>query len=187
MSIQPEKPSWQPNDLDARIAICVLVCCLVSTALTALDFRFSVGEMRLDIIQKMTACISCLLCCQDSTEASRKAGSLRVLVTAIGGVCGMAVVALDLILGSNPWMLALLMAAGLVPTLCLCRFAGAPAFNARLGAISYLLVAGTLTGTARLWYAFFRLVSTVFGAAVVTLVTWLMASRGHPRRSSAEV
>jgi hypothetical protein len=66
------------------------------------------------------------------------------------------------------------MTAGLVPTLCLCRLAGAPAFNARIGAISYLLVAATLTGPARLWYALFRLVSTVFGALVVWAVTALM-------------
>jgi uncharacterized membrane protein YgaE (UPF0421/DUF939 family) len=173
MQQQNNKTSWRPNGLDLRIAVCVLVCCLVSTVLTALDLKFPVGEMRLDVIQKMTACISCLLCCQDGVEDSRKAGGMRVLVTAVGGVCGMAVVAADLALGSNPWLLAPLMAAGLVPTLCLCRLAGAPAFNARIGAISYLLVAGTLSGSARLWYALFRLVSTVFGALVVWAVTAL--------------
>lgn len=178
MQAQTDKTSWHPNVLDARIAASVLVCCLASTALTALDLKFPVGEMRLDVIQKMTACISCLLCCQASAEETRKAGGLRVLVTAIGGVCGMAVVAADLALGSNPWVLALLMAAGLVPTLCLCRLAGAPAFNARIGAISYLLVAATLTGTARLWYALFRVVSTVFGALVVWAVTALMSRNG---------
>ena len=173
MQQQNNKTSWRPNGLDLRIAVCVLVCCLVSTVLTALDLKFPVGEMRLDVIQKMTACISCLLCCQDGVEDSRKACGMRVLVTAVGGVCGMAVVAADLALGSNPWLLAPLMAAGLVPTLCLCRLAGAPAFNARIGAISYLLVAGTLSGSARLWYALFRLVSTVFGALVVWAVTAL--------------
>jgi uncharacterized membrane protein YgaE (UPF0421/DUF939 family) len=173
MQQQNNKTSWRPNGLDLRIAVCVLVCCLVSTVLTALDLKFPVGEMRLDVIQKMTACISCLLCCQDGVEDSRKACGMRVLVTAVGGVCGMAVVAADLALGSNPWLLAPLMAAGLVPTLCLCRLAGAPAFNARIGAISYLLVAVTLSGSARLWYALFRLVSTVFGALVVWAVTAL--------------
>ena len=177
MQARNEITSWHPNALDVRIAVSVLVCCLVSTALTALDLKFPVGEMRLDIIQKITACISCLLCCQDDADATRKAGGLRALVTAIGGVCGMAVVAADLALGSNPWVLALLMTAGLVPTLCLCRLAGAPAFNARIGAISYLLVAATLSGPARLWYALFRLVSTVFGALVVWAVTVLSVSR----------
>lgn len=173
-----EKASWNPTVLDMRMAVCILVCCLASTALTALDLRFPVGEMRLDVLQKMTACISCLLCCQDTADTSRKAGAMRVLVTAVGGACGIAVVAADIALGSNPWVLALLMAAGLIPTLCLCRLAGAPAFNARIGAISYLLVASTLTGTARMWYALFRLVSTVFGAIVVWGVTSLMSGTG---------
>jgi len=161
--------------MDMRIAACVLVCLLVSNALTVLDLRFAVGEMRLDIIQKATACISCLLCCQDMADASRGAGAMRVLVTAVGAACGMAVVALDQLLGSNPWLLAVLTAVGVAATLCLCRLAGAPAFNARIGAISFLLVAGTLTGTARLWYAVFRLVSTVFGALVAWIVTSLMS------------
>lgn len=180
MHAQGEKITWRPNALDVRIAASVLVCCLMSTALTALDLKFPVGEMRLDIIQKMTACISCLLCCQDTADASRKAGAMRVLVTAVGGACGIAVVAADLALGSNPWLLAPLMAAGLVPTLCLCRLAGAPAFNARIGAISYLLVAATLSGPARLWYAVFRLLSTIFGASVVWGVTVLMSGKGRP-------
>lgn len=176
MKPSAETSSWKPSSLDLRMAISILVCCLVATTLSALNLKFPVGEARLEVIQKMTACISCLLCCQDGSGATRKAGALRVLVTAVGGLCGAVVVAVDLALGSNPWVLALLVAAGLVPTLCLCRLVGAPAFNARIGAISYLLVASTLTGSARLWYALFRLVSTVFGALVVWAVTALLAN-----------
>jgi len=166
--------SWLPGKLDLRIAICVLVCCLVSSALSALDLKFAVGEMRLEVIQKITACISCLLCCQDSTEASRKAGLTRVIVTAIGGVVGMGIVVLDQALGANLWILALLVAVGLLVTMSICRLARVPAFSARIGGITFLLVACTLTGTARLWYALFRVISTVFGALVVWLVTALM-------------
>lgn len=168
--------SWKPSMLDVRIATCVLVCLLTSNALTALDLRFAVVEMRLDIIQKATACISCLLCCQGTADDSRKAGGMRVLVTAVGAACGMAVVALDQLMGSNTWFLVVLMTLGLVVTLCLCRLTGAPPFNARIGAISFLLVASTITGTARLWYAVFRLVSTIYGALVTWGVTSLMTS-----------
>lgn len=181
MKTEAKIESWRPSALDVRIALCVFVCLIVSNVLTALNLKFPVGEMRLDIIQKATACISCLLCCQDTADASRKAGAMRVLVTLVGGACGMAIVALDQLLGSNMWVLALLMTVGLVATLCLCRLAGAPAFNARIGAISFLLVASTLTGTARLWYAVFRLVSTVFGALVTWVLTSLMTSREQSR------
>lgn len=166
-----EQSTWKPNALDLRMALSILTCCLVATTLSELGLKFPVGEARLDVIQKMTASISCLLCCQDGLEASRGAGRMRVLVTAVGGATGIAIVALDQLLGQNPGVLAILMGAGAILSLCLCRLAGAPAFNARIGTISFLLVAGTLAGTARIWYAIFRLVSTVFGALVVTLVT----------------
>lgn len=179
MKPEAKTESWKPSMLDVRLATCVFVCLATANMLTALHLTFPVGEMHLDVIQKATACISCLLCCQDTVDASRKAGALRVLVTAVGCACGMAVVALDQALGSNMWVLALLMTVGLLATLCLCRLAGAPAFNARIGAISFVLVASTLTGTARLWYAAFRMVSTVYGAAVTWAVTWLMTGRGQ--------
>lgn len=181
MKPEAKTESWKPSMLDVRIAACVLVCLLASNALTALNLKFAVGEMRLDVIQKATACISCLLCCQDTVDASRKAGAMRVLVTVVGCVCGMAVVALDQLLGSNTWVLVLLMVVGLMASLCLCRLAGAPAFNARIGAISFLLVASTLTGAARLWYALFRMVSTVFGALVTWGVTSLLTGGSQAR------
>lgn len=169
--------SWRPTMVDVRIVVSVVVCCLVATALSALDVKFAVGEMRLDIIQKLTACISCLLCCQADVPASTKAGTNRVLVTVVGCLVGVAVVGLDLLLGQNPWLLVLLMALGLLVTLCLCRLVGAPAVAARIGGISFLLVASTLTGPARLWYALFRVVSTIFGAIVSVLVTRFLPER----------
>lgn len=174
MVLEAQQQTWKPNALDVRIGLCVVICCLASNILTAFGLRFPVGEMRLEIIQKMTACISCLLCCQDGLEASRRAGLTRVLVTAVGGVIGTLIVVLDQLLGSNVWLLVPLLGTGLVTTMCTCRLAGAPAFNARIGGITFLLVACTLTGTTRVWYAFFRLISTVFGALVVSFVTKLM-------------
>lgn len=178
-----DAPIWKPTMLDLRMAACILICCAVATSLSALDIKWAVGEARLDIIQKVTACISCLLCCQDGLEASNKAGRMRVLVTAVGGVVGVGVVALDLALSSNVWLFVPVVAVGLVVTLCACRLAGAPAFNARIGGITFLLVACTLTGVNRLWYAVFRLVSTVFGALVVSAVTWF--AEGASRTRSA--
>ena len=165
--------SWQPNVLDARMAVSVLVCILVATILSSTDLTWPVGEAHLEVIQKMTACISCLLCCQDGLMASKGAGLNRVVVTMVGGLVGVAVTALDVALGGNPWTLVLLVPVGTVLTLCLCRLAGVPAFNARIGGITFILVSCTLTGTLRIWYAAFRLVSTVFAALVVLCVTWL--------------
>lgn len=176
MKPETAQPSWTPTMLDLRMTLSILICCLVATVLSELGLKFPVGEARLEIIQKMTACISCLLCCQDDVIASKKAGINRVIVTAVGGLVGVAVVALDMMLGSSPWILAVLVGAGVLTTLCLCRLTGVPAFTARIGGITFLLVACTLTGTLRVWYALFRLVSTVFGVLVVWLVTALVGT-----------
>lgn len=60
--------------LDVRIAVAILICFLVSTALSHAGFLFYIGERPLEIIQKMTACIACLLCCQDNLMISRRSG-----------------------------------------------------------------------------------------------------------------
>lgn len=167
--------------LDLRIVASVVIRCVVATTLSTLNVKFPVGEMQLDIIQMMTACISCLLCCQDRVDASKKAGITRVIVTAIGGVVGIGVVALHILLSSNPWLLIPLVGAGVLATLLLCKLAGVPYMNARIGCISFLLVACTLSGTARIFYALFRLISTVFGVLVVLLVTMVVSFTKVPR------
>ena len=106
--------------LDVRIAVAILICCLTSTILDHLGLRFQAGEMRLEVIQKMTACISCLLCCQDNVPVSKKAGINRLIITAIGGLVGIAVICIDNVLG-NPWIMVLMIALGILVTLFLCK------------------------------------------------------------------
>ena len=161
------------TQLDLSIVTSVLICCTVTTALSLSGMKFPVGEMRLDIIQMMTACISCLLCCQDNADTSKKAGITRIIVTTIGGIVGMGVVALHMMLGSNPWTLIPLVGLGVLITLLACKLANVPYMSARIGCITFLLVACTLSGQARMFYALFRLASTVFGAVVAFSVTSL--------------
>ena len=116
----------------------------------------------------MTACISCLLCYQDSTHASVKAGINRVIITAIGGAVGILAVLVD-------------GALGVLLTLFLCKCAHVPYINARIGGVTFILVSSTLSGDARIWYAVWRLVSTVYGALVVVLVTWVFLAI-HPKQ-----
>ena len=127
--------------------------------------------MRLEVIQKMTACISCLLCCQDNVPVSKKAGINRLIITAIGGLVGIAVICIDNVLG-NPWIMVLMIALGILVTLFLCKAAKVPYINARIGGVTFILVTCTLSGTARIWYGIFRFVSTFYSVLIVLLVTW---------------
>ena len=158
--------------LDVRIAVAILICCLTPTILDHLGLRFQAGEMRLEVIQKMTACISCLLCCQDNVPISKKAGINRLIITAIGGLVGIAVICIDNVLG-NPWIMVLMIALGILVTLFLCKAAKVPYINARIGGVTFILVTCTLSGTARIWYGIFRFVSTFYSVLIVLLVTWV--------------
>jgi len=42
--------------IDVRIAIAVAICALTATLLNHFDLKFAFGTMKLEIIQKMTAC-----------------------------------------------------------------------------------------------------------------------------------
>ena len=164
------------SGLDVRIAISVAICALTATVLNHFGWRFPYGNMQLEIIQKMTACITCLLCVQDNMPISKKAGVNRLIITAIGGACGILVTWIDTLVG-NEWLMVAMVALGVLATLMLCKLAKVPYINARIGGVTFVLVSCTLSGYARMWYAVFRFVSTFYGVLVVLLVTWLLQGR----------
>ncbi len=167
-----ENEKTKITGVDIRIAVSILLCCITAVALDVLGIKFSFGEMKLEIIQKMTTCIACLLCCQDSTKISFKAGINRLIITAIGGGVGLIAVLCDNAL-QNEWLMVCLIFAGVLATLLLCKVAKVPYINARIGGVTFILVSYTLSGPARFVYAIFRLVSTFYGVFVVLAVTWV--------------
>lgn len=158
--------------LDVRIAVAAGICFLTSTVLNHLGIKFAFGEMNLEVIQKMTACISCLLCCQDTAKVSLKAGINRLIITAVGGGVGAAVILIDNAVKID-WLMAVLVTGGVLITLFFCKCTGVPYVNARIGGVTFILVSCTLSGPSRIWYGVFRLVSTFYGVLVVLLITWL--------------
>ena len=122
-------------------------------------------------LQTMTAAISAVMAAQDSRALTLRAGITRLTVTAVGGALGIGVILLE-ILSSSPALALLLGTACLLLSVFGCKLAKAPAFQARIGALNFILVTMTLPGTElRLQYALFRLVSTLFGVLAVFLVT----------------
>ncbi|MCD7918240.1 MAG: FUSC family protein [Clostridiales bacterium] len=171
--MKPETEKLTVTLLDVRMAVCVLICYTASMLLSDVaGIKFTWGNYSLEIIQKMTCCISCFLCCQDNTKVSLKAGINRLIITAIGGIVAIVIIALDCVIG-NDWVEMLMIVVGVVLTLFLCKAAKVPYINARIGCVTLILVACTLNSTARIWYGVFRLVSTLFAVLVVLLVTWI--------------
>ena len=160
--------------LDLRIVLSVLICLLSAELLNQLGIKYHYGKMDLEILQHMTAAISCLLVCQKDGHTSTKAGINRIILTAIGGGLGIVIALFDNYIFYSPWLDVLLITIGVLAALFLCKLAGLPYVNARIGGVTCILVAGTLSGTARVPFAIFRFISTIYGAVISVLVTMLM-------------
>ncbi len=159
--------------LDIRMAVSVLICYTVAMLLgDVAGVKFTSGNYSLEIIQKMTCCITCFLVCQDNTKVSLRAGINRLIITFIGGAVAICIIAINNATGSD-WLQMILIVLGVVLTLYLCKLAKVPYVNARIGCVTLILVSCTLGSTARIWYGIFRLVSTLFGVLVSLLVTWV--------------
>ncbi|MDR1466127.1 MAG: aromatic acid exporter family protein [Treponema sp.] len=143
------------TSISLKIGIAVGICLLMA--------------MIIPEFQTMTACISVLLCVQNKGKESGKAGLIRLAVTAIGGFIAILVTIADNLIGSQ-WFFIAMIILGLIVTLSLCQFAHLPAFNARIGGVTFILVVLTKTGTDRISYALFRLLSTSYGAATAVAV-----------------
>jgi uncharacterized membrane protein YgaE (UPF0421/DUF939 family) len=120
--------------------------------------------------QAMTACITTLLCVQEGITPSWKAGLVRLLVTAVGGLVGIFAVFIDELAGLSHQAVLIVM-AGLLLTLFGCKLARTPLFNARIGGVTFILVVLTKTGPDRIYYSFFRLLSTLYGVIAVIIAS----------------
>jgi uncharacterized membrane protein YgaE (UPF0421/DUF939 family) len=120
--------------------------------------------------QAMTACIAVLLCVQEGVKESWKACVIRLLITVVGGITGIIVVLADNAMG-NQGLFILMISAGILLTFFGCKLAKVPVFNSRIGCVTFILVVLTKTGDDRIWYALFRLLSTLYGAVAVMVVS----------------
>ncbi len=173
------KPNMEPaklemNLIDIKILIAIGICLMTSTVLNSLGIKYSYGDMRLDVVQKATAAISCLLVTQDNLGKSKGTGWIRIKVTAMAALTSLLVVSIDSLIG-NEWISIALLMCGVFLTMFLCKLIKAPYMNCRIGAISYVLIAVTLSGQARLIYAVLRVFSTFYAVLVVLFVTWIFS------------
>jgi uncharacterized membrane protein YgaE (UPF0421/DUF939 family) len=120
--------------------------------------------------QIMTACIAALLCTQEDIASTWKSGLVRLIITAVGGLVAVLVILLDNIV-DNSWLLIVMIMAGLLLTLWGCKLSRVPSFNARIGGVTFVLVVLTRSGSDRIYYAVFRLLSTLYGVIVVIAIT----------------
>ncbi len=158
--------------VDVRILLSIGICVLVATILEKLGIKVAYGEAKMDVIQKATAAIACLLCVQDGFTTSKGAGWMRLKVTCMAALVACIIVPIDTWI-HNVWISILLLLLGVWLTILACKWVKAPYMNCKIGAISYVLMAVTFSGEMRLMYSILRVVSTLFGVVVVLGVTWI--------------
>ncbi len=171
------KPVMKPakveiNKIDIKIILAVGLCVLTSTILKQAGCVIAYGGRNLEIIQAMTASISCLLCVQENGMESRNAGRVRIKVTIAAAIMAIVVVLLDTLIG-NVWISIPLIMLGVLATMFLCKLWKAPYMNCRIGGVNFVLMACTLSENARLLYTGFRVLSTFYGVFMVLLVTYI--------------
>ena len=132
----------------------------------------SVALARLLSLQELAAATAAVMLTQPESRITLKSASTRLLGVVIGGLCGMAVAAVDNGL-HDPVLFVLLVFAGAWATLALCALARLPDIAGRVSCITFVLVALVTQGQERYLYAWHRLTGTLLGAVVSLAVSWL--------------
>ena len=132
----------------------------------------SVALARLLSLQELAAATAAVMLTQPESRITLKSASTRLLGVVIGGLCGMAVAAVDNGL-HDPVLFVLLVFAGAWATLALCALARLPDIAGRVSCITFVLVALVAQGQERYLYAWHRLTGTLLGAVVSLAVSWL--------------
>lgn len=151
--------------MDIAIGISVLACLLVCHAAGLLGFQ----------IQALAACTGAVMCTQDHRKASWGAGVNRILGVICGGLVGVVIVLIDNAVNMD-LLFYLMVGAGVVANMLLCKVVRLPFVQARVSCMSLLLVTLVLQGGLRIHYALGRLVGTLVGACVALLVSMAFAA-----------
>lgn len=126
-------------------------------------------------VQALAACTGAVMCVQDSKQASWGAGLNRIKGVLCGGLTGVAVVLIDNVINIDI-VFYLLVGAGVVANLLLCKVVKLPFVQARVSCMSLMLVTLVLQNAARINYALGRLIGTLVGAVVALLVSMAFAA-----------
>jgi uncharacterized membrane protein YgaE (UPF0421/DUF939 family) len=155
--------------IDIEITLAIGICLLMAKVIPQ--------------FQAMIACITAIICVQNGVKDSLKASLIRLVITAIGGLTAIAVILVDNHI-LNTWLFIAMVMIGAMLTFIFCKLARVPAFNARIGGVTFILVVLTGAKNDKIYSALFRLLSTVYGAAIVILVSaifslfaWLKQSK----------
>lgn len=159
---QKNNTSLIPDKTEISIGVSIL-CTMIAVLL--------IGKLGYQI-QILAACTGAVMCTQEGSKASFKAGLTRILGVIAGGLTGVALVALDDLI-QIPVLFCFMTGVGILVNITLCKLLKLPAVQARVSCMTLLLTVLVLSGPARFNYALGRLIGTLFGAVISLLVSFL--------------
>lgn len=161
------------SQVDIQIGITILLCLVLCYVANHFGVR----------IEALAVTTGAIMCVQDNTKAAYQTSLIRILGVLYGGVIGVVVVLIDNAIG-NLVVFYLLCAVGVVVNMLICKYLNMTFIQARVSAMTMLLVALTFEGTDRLGYALSRFVGSLVGALIALLVTFVFVKIFRNRRNT---
>ena len=152
-----ERTSWKPERMDIQIGVTIVLSLLLC---------HWAG------IEALAVTTGALMCVQDSTKAAYTSSLIRMAGVLWGGLLGVAIAVIDKLVG-QPYLFYLLCGVGVVANLLLCKRFGMVYVQARVSALTLLLVVMVFEGTDRLTYAVDRFAGSLVGAVIALGVTFV--------------
>ena len=152
-----ERTSWKPERMDIQIGVTIVLSLLLC---------HWAG------IEALAVTTGALMCVQDSTRAVYTSSLIRMAGVLWGGLLGVAIAVIDNLVG-QPYLFYLLCGVGVVANLLLCKRFGMVYVQARVSALTLLLVVMVFEGTDRLAYAVNRFAGSLLGAVIALGVTFV--------------
>ena len=150
--------------MDIQIGVTILLCLLLCHWGNQLGIP----------IEALAVSTGAVMCVQGSAKDAWKVSLTRILGVVCGGVLGVVIALIDNAVGV-PYVFYLLCALGVVVNLLVCKMFKMIYVQARVSALTLLLVVMVFDGVDRLDYAVNRFIGSLVGALIALLVTLLFA------------
>ena len=155
--------TWKPEGMDLQIGLTIIV---------SLFLCHWAG------IEALAVTTGALMCVQDNAKTTYVSSLIRMAGIFLGGLLGVVIAVIDNIL-MDPSLFYLLCGAGVVANLLLCKGFGMVHIQARVSALTLLLVVMVFDGSDRLAYALDRFVGSLAGAVIALAVTFVFGKLAH--------
>lgn len=153
---------WKLELMDVQIGVTILLCLFLCHWANGMGLH----------IEALAVTTGAIMCVQDSTKAAYHTSLIRILGVVCGGGLGVLIALIDNAVGI-PYVFYLLCALGVVVNLLICKAFRMAYVQARVSALSLLLVVLVFQGVDRLDYAVNRFIGSLVGAAIALAVTVL--------------